>query len=198
MQTKKGEYSHCEQKLYSNMDAKYRPKPVEWRGRQSGSLMKMKLRRIQGDVLFEAENGRGHRVRVEGTRAHGGKDAAPSPTEYLLISHMGCTAVDLVGILGKMRQPLVHLELEAEARRENDEVPHLLTEIHLHYTLYGAVKPEKAAQAIDMSIQRYCTVSKMIDKVARITTSFEILPAVKAVIVRGSANTPDEPSDGED
>ena len=76
-----------------------------------------------------------------------------------------------------MRQPLQHLEIETEALRAEDQVPKIFTNIHLHYKLYGNIKEEKAEKAITMSIEKYCTVSKMIDSVAKITHSFEVLPA---------------------
>lgn len=142
--------------------------------------MKITLKQLDAGVLFQAETARGHRVRVEGASDLGGSDSAPSPMEYLLISQMGCTAIDMVEMLRKMRQPLVHLEMDAEARRAEDQVPRVFTHIHLHYVLYGEVRPEKAARAIDMSVNKYCTVSKMIDRVARITTSFEIRPPADA------------------
>lgn len=138
--------------------------------------MKIKLARTGQGVLFEAENERGHRVLIEGSGAHGGTDTAPSPTEYLMISQMGCTAIDVVELLRKMRQPPTHIEIDAEGFRAEDQVPRIFTRIHLHYRIYGRVQPEKAQKAIDMSISTYCTVSKMIDRVARITTSLEILP----------------------
>jgi putative redox protein len=138
--------------------------------------MKIHLKRVNQAVLFEATNERGHTVRIEGSRKIGGEDSAPSPTELLLVSQAACTAIDVVELLKKMRQPLLHLEMETEGQRAQDQVPKIFTGIHLHYKLYGEVNPEKAEKAISMSIEKYCTVSKMIDRVAKITHSFEILP----------------------
>jgi len=139
--------------------------------------MKLKLSQIGDGVLFEAANSRGHRVRVEGRRDLGGTDAAPSPTELLVISEMGCTAIDVRHMLGKMRQPVARLDMEAEAWRKEGRIPAVLERIHLHYILFGDIRPEKAEQAIRRSIDRYCVVSKMIDGVVQVTTSFEIHPA---------------------
>jgi putative redox protein len=50
----------------------------------------------------------------------------------------------------------------------------VFTHIHLHYNLYGHVEPAKAEKAISLSIERYCTVTKMIDKMARVTHTFTI------------------------
>ena len=137
--------------------------------------MKIHLKRVNDAVLFEATNGRGHTVRIEGSRDIGGTDSAPSPTELLIMSQAGCTAIDVVELLKKMRQPLLHLEIETEAYRDPNRIPKVFTEIHLHYKLYGNVLPGKAEKAITMSIEKYCTVSKMIDQVAKITHSFEVI-----------------------
>lgn len=137
--------------------------------------MQISLKRVDHAVLFEASNSRGHTVRIEGRRDMGGSESAPTPTEYLLMSHAGCTAIDVVELLRKMRQPLVHLELESQGHMEEDRLPKVFTTIHLHYRLFGDIQPEKAEKAISMSIEKYCTVSKMIDSVARITHSFEII-----------------------
>ena len=137
--------------------------------------MKIHLKRVNNSVLFEATNGRGHTVRIEGSRDIGGTDTAPSPTELLIMSQAGCTAIDVVELLKKMRQPLNHIEIETEGHRDPNRIPKVFTGIHLHYKLYGNVLPEKAEKAITMSIEKYCTVSKMIDQVAKITHSFEVI-----------------------
>ncbi|MDZ4749422.1 MAG: OsmC family protein [Saprospiraceae bacterium] len=137
--------------------------------------MKIYLRRTNQSVLFEATNERGHTVNIEGSRNIGGEDSAPSPTELLLMSQAGCTAIDVVELLKKMRQPLKHIEIETEGFRAQDQIPKIFTHIHLHYKLYGQVQPEKAEKAISMSLEKYCTVSKMIDQVARLTHSFEVI-----------------------
>lgn len=137
--------------------------------------MKIYLRRINQTIRFEANNERGHKVYIDGSKRFGGEDSAPSPTEYLLMSQAGCTAIDVVELLKKMHQPLSHIELEAEAQQAQDRVPKVFTHIHIHYKLFGAIKPEKAEKAINLSLEKYCTVSKMIDHMVRITHSFEII-----------------------
>ena len=66
--------------------------------------MKIHLKRINQSVLFEASNERGHTVRIEGSKSIGGENSAPSPTELLLMSQAGCTAIDVVELLKKMRR----------------------------------------------------------------------------------------------
>ncbi len=137
--------------------------------------MKITLRQINKAVRFEAQNERGHTVLVEGGQNAGGENLAPSPTELLMISQASCTAVDIVELLRKMRQPLEHLEIVAEGKRAEDQIPKIFTGIHLHYKVYGDVKESKVEKAIKLSIEQYCTVSKMIEHITTITYSFEII-----------------------
>ncbi len=138
--------------------------------------MKITLKRINDAVRFEATNERGHTVLVEGGRNAGGMDEAPAPTELFMMSQAACTAVDIVELLKKMRQPLTHLEIEAEGQRAQDQIPKIFTGIHLHCKIYGNVSHGKADKAIGMSMEKYCTISKMIDQVAKLTYTFEIFP----------------------
>ncbi len=141
--------------------------------------MKIHLKRSNDAVLFEASNERGHTVMIEGGHSVGGLDTAPYPTEVFMMSQAACTAVDVIELLKKMRQPLKHMEIELDGQRAQDQVPKLFTHIHLHYKLYGDIKPSKAEKAISLSITKYCTVTKMIDHLAKITYSFEILLSEK-------------------
>ncbi len=70
-----------------------------------------------------------------------------------------------------MRQPLQYLEIESEAERAPEVVPKLINHIHLQYMIYGEADPAKAEKAISLSIDTYCTVSKMMDGIAKITNS---------------------------
>lgn len=150
--------------------------------------MKIQLKRVNKTVLFEASNARGHKVLVEGGPSLGGEEQAPSPTELLLMSQAACTAIDIVALLQKMRQPLEHLEIESEGHKALDQVPKVFTHIHLHYTIYGNVEPAKAEKAISLSIERYCTVTKMIDKMARVTHTFTIFNSMQTT----DEHTPNE------
>lgn len=136
----------------------------------------LSLTKINDQVLFEAQNERGHTVRVEGNQPLGGTNSTPSPVEYLVIAHMSCAAIEIVELCRKMRQPLSHIDVKSRTVQAEDQIPAIITEIHLHFKLYGHIKPEKAAKIINLAVEKYCTISRMIDKVAHITTSFEIFP----------------------
>lgn len=98
------------------------------------------------------------------------------PSELLLVALASCTAVDVVEILSKKRTPLSSLEIATSAEQDADP-PWTFRKIHLHYRLRGSGLTEKAAaQAIELSEEKYCSVASTLRGVAEITTSFEILP----------------------
>jgi putative redox protein len=96
------------------------------------------------------------------------------PSELLLVALGSCTAVDVVDILAKKRQPLASLEIQVSAEQDSNP-PWTFRKIHVHYKLSGAGLTEKAvAQAIELSEGKYCSVSATVRGTAEISTSFEI------------------------
>ena len=86
-----------------------------------------------------------------------------------------CTAVDVVEILAKKRTPLESLEIEVDGQQDSDP-PWTFRKIHVHYKLRGQGLTDKsAAQAIELSEEKYCSVAATLRGVAEITTSFELL-----------------------
>lgn len=103
-----------------------------------------------------------------------GDGSAAGPMQAVLMAAAGCSSIDIVMILEKMKQPLTDIQVEVDGKRR-DKVPKIYTEIHLHYKLYGDLNEKKVKKAIDLSLGKYCSVSKMLEKSATITSSFEII-----------------------
>jgi putative redox protein len=101
---------------------------------------------------------------------------ASSPMELVLIALCGCTASDVVGILRKKREPFTSLEVRAQAERANG-FPAVYTEIKLTYRVGGKVSPKAVEDAVRLSKEKYCSVSAMLEKTAKITTAIEYLEA---------------------
>jgi putative redox protein len=101
---------------------------------------------------------------------------ANSPMELVLIALCGCTAADVNGILRKKREPFTSLEVRAEAERAT-VYPAVYTEIKLTYRVGGKVSPKSVEDAVRLSKEKYCSVSAMVEKTAKITTSIEYLEA---------------------
>jgi putative redox protein len=96
---------------------------------------------------------------------------ASTPIELVLIGLCGCTATDVVSILRKKREPLIGLEVVAHAERA-EEHPKVYTHIKLVYRVRGSVRHKAVQDAVRLSKEKYCSVSAMLEKTARI--EFEI------------------------
>ena len=98
--------------------------------------------------------------------------SANSPMELVLIALCGCTASDVVGILRKKREKFIGLEVRAAAERA-DGYPAVYTSIHLTYLVQGQVSKKSMEDAVKLSKEKYCSVSAMLEKTAKITYTIE-------------------------
>jgi len=98
--------------------------------------------------------------------------AASSPMELVLIALCGCTASDVIGILRKKREPFTGLEVHARGERAT-EYPTVYREIHLTYRVRGPVSRKAMQDAVNLSKDKYCSVSAMLAKTAKITYNIE-------------------------
>src|ERR1700674_3589036 len=103
----------------------------------------------------------------------GAEKTASTPMELVLIALCGCTASDVVGILRKKREPFTSLEVSATGERASG-YPAVYTEIHLVYRIGGKVSRKAAEDAVRLSKEKYCSVSAMLEKTAKITTKIEL------------------------
>jgi putative redox protein len=97
---------------------------------------------------------------------------ANTPMELVLIGLCGCTASDVVGILRKKREAFTGLEVRAQAERASG-YPAVYTEIKLVYRVSGPVSPKAVEDAVRLSMEKYCSVSAMLEKTAKITFTIE-------------------------
>jgi putative redox protein len=99
---------------------------------------------------------------------------ANSPMELVLIALCGCTASDVIGILRKKRELFTGLEVRAQGERA-DGYPAVYTSIHLTYIVRGEVSEKSMEDAVRLSKEKYCSVSAMLGKTAKITYTVEHL-----------------------
>jgi putative redox protein len=116
------------------------------------------------EMLFEGHSASGHSVTMDAGADHAG---GPSPMEAVLVALCGCTSVDVVSILRKKREPLTGLTVSATAEQAS-EAPRVFTRITLTYRIEGAVSRKAAEDAVSLSKDKYCSVSKMLEKAAEI------------------------------
>jgi len=116
----------------------------------------------------------GHHVILDADEKFGGKNSGPRPKQLLLASLTGCTGMDVVSILRKMKinPECFKIKCNVEVAEEH---PRVFTSIHLVYEFKGKNLPyEKLKKAVDLSQQRYCAVSAMLRKACSLTYEVKI------------------------
>lgn len=128
--------------------------------------MKVTMRRVVG-ATFEARNEDGAVCLVDGPPDLGGTGAGLRPMQLVLAALAGCSALDVLHIMKKQRQPLEDLDVEVDADRA-DAVPAVFTRIHLRYTGSGAIELDKLRRAVELSMEKYCSVARMLSPTVEI------------------------------
>jgi putative redox protein len=127
-------------------------------------IMKVQLEQV-GPAAFQATAGSGGTLIVDGAPEIGGEGRGMRPMELLLTSVASCSAMDVVEILRKQREPLEHLRIEIEGTRA-DAVPAPYTSMKLVFIARGAVDDHKLRRAVSLSIEKYCSALATLADVA--------------------------------
>ena len=125
-------------------------------------------------MLMVGKSHSGHSITMDGPIEIGGENLGVRPMEMLLLGVAGCTMIDVVTTLKKMRQDLSHCEIKISAERANEH-PKVFTDIHIHFIVKGKdLDSKKVDKAISLSAEKYCSASIMLGKTANITHDFEV------------------------
>ena len=126
-------------------------------------------------MLMVGKSHSGHSITIDGPPEIGGDNLGVRPMEMLLLGVAGCTMIDVVTTLKKMRQELTHCETKVNAERADDH-PKVFTDIHIQFLVKGNdLDSKKVEKAITLSAEKYCSASIMLGKTASISHDFEIL-----------------------
>lgn len=145
--------------------------------------MKIQIQRLNNAVHLRATNEEGATLEMDGSPSVGGEDKGFRPMQMLLAALGGCSTIDIVSILKKQRQPVEDIGITVEGEREPGVEPSLFKDIHVHFTLTGNLDEDKVRKAVDLSMEKYCSVAKTLEKTATITYSFSVVndqPAITA------------------
>ena len=123
---------------------------------------------------FLAKSASGHALLMDAPVASGGNNLGPSPMEVVLLGAAGCMSYDIVNIVRKSRHDIRECSAQLIAEQA-PEVPRVFTKIEFKFTLEGNLTREQVQKAIDLSAEKYCSVSIMLGKTADISFSFEII-----------------------
>ncbi|MEJ2567663.1 MAG: OsmC family protein, partial [candidate division WOR-3 bacterium] len=126
------------------------------------------------------KNDSGHEITIDTRKELGGHDSAPSPMEMLLFSLGGCTLMDVISLIDKMRVDYSDIEVKVSGERR-DEHPKIFKSIKIKFIVYGNNPDEsKIKKAINLSSKKYCSVHAMLEKSVPIEGSLEIIRGRKA------------------
>ena len=126
-------------------------------------------------LLMVGKSDSGHTITMDGPPESGGENLGVRPMEMLLLGVAGCTMIDVVTTLKKMRQELSYLETKINAERATNH-PKVFTDIHIQFILKGQNLDEKKVdKAITLSAEKYCSASIMLGETVTITHDFEVV-----------------------
>ena len=124
--------------------------------------MKISLKRLDDAFHFEAKNEDGRTVQIDAADKIGGRNQGVRPMQMLLMSLAGCSGIDIVSILKKQKQQIDDFQIEVEGEREDikEEVAKVFKDIKVIFQLKGTIDPGKAQRAVELSMEKYCSVEK--------------------------------------
>ena len=125
------------------------------------------------DFGMDIRDADGHVMRMDIPVDQGGNGSGFRPMQTLLAALCGCSSVDIISILKKQRQELTDLKIAADGKREEGKEPALWKEIQIDFKLEGDIEASKAKRAVDLSLEKYCSVAETLRK-AGATIQFDI------------------------
>ncbi|MFT4022144.1 MAG: OsmC family protein [Flavihumibacter sp.] len=129
--------------------------------------------RQEGDFGFEATDATGNSIRMDTSPETGGNNYGIRPMQALLMGLGGCSGIDVISILKKQRQEVTSFSMHIEAERETGKEPALWTSAKIVFTLGGQVDADKAQRAVQLSMDKYCSVAETLRR-AGTTISWEV------------------------
>ncbi len=141
-------------------------------------MAKIELSRVHADYGFEAHDENGHTIRMDSSPESGGQNFGVRPMQMLLMGIGGCSAIDVLSILKKQRQEVKDYKMVINGEREAGVEPSLWKDVNLEFHLYGNIDEDKARRAVELSVNKYCSVAATLEKAgAAITWDVFVHPA---------------------
>lgn len=136
--------------------------------------MNLKLSRIEEPFVMELTNQSGNSCYLDANPAIGGKEKGFRPMELLAGSLAACASIDVLNILKKQRIELKNYQVEIQASRK-DATPSPFEQIHLIFEFEGNVDQEKLQRNIELTLEKYCSVSACLSAEIKITYEIKII-----------------------
>ena len=136
--------------------------------------MKSRIKFVE-NMQFVATADSGHAVIMDAPPSAGGNSSGAKPSELLLMGFGGCSGMDVVSILKKKKQDVTAFEMNVDGDTAESH-PRYFTDIHIEYVITGRnISEDAVKRAIELSLNKYCTVGNTIGKAAKITHSYKII-----------------------
>ena len=130
---------------------------------------------LVANMHFEGSSSSGHTLTMDAEDASGGHNKGFRPMELLLVAFGGCSGMDAISILRKKRQNVTGLEMNVKGEKA-DSYPHVYKEVHIEYVVKGkGVEKEAVERAVNLSLEKYCSVGATLGKTGKITHSYRIV-----------------------
>ncbi|MFN3342460.1 MAG: OsmC family protein [Flavobacteriales bacterium] len=130
--------------------------------------MKIEIKRRNSKFHFQAVNESGNTVDIDANPSIGGEGKGVRPMELLLAGLGSCSGIDIISILNKQKINPEKFSITVDGEREDGVVPSLFKIIRVNFSFEGEVDTAKAKRAVELSMQKYCSVSKTLEPTAQI------------------------------
>lgn len=138
------------------------------------------------EMAFQASGNSGRHIILDSSLESGGRDRGPRPMELVLMALGGCTGMDVISILRKMRVDVDSYQVRLEAER-TDQHPRIFTRIRIEHVFTGTGIPvDNVERAVGLSATKYCPVSAMLAKATRVEHHFRVVDAASGNEIDGS------------
>jgi putative redox protein len=133
---------------------------------------------LQHAMTFEATTASGHKLVMDSSADVGGTESGSRPMELLMAGLGGCTGMDVISILRKMRQDVTHYEVRVSGERAAEQ-PKVFTSIQVQHVVHGrGLNVGMVKHAVELSATRYCPAMAMLAKAAQIEVKYRVVDAV--------------------
>jgi len=135
-------------------------------------MSQITVRQIE-ETMMMASDSNGHSIVIGRSADPNFTWAGVKPSDLLLVAAASCSGYDVITILTKQKEPFQGITITCTGEQNNDP-PYKFTKIHLHFIVEGHVKEEKLKKAIQLSKDKYCSVTNSLT--VPVTSSYEIIP----------------------
>lgn len=138
--------------------------------------MEIQLQRLDDDYHFRGSGMSPVEIHIDAAEAVGGHNAGARPMELILMGLGSCSAIDVISILKKQRQDVRDVRITVEGRRRDEPLPNVFTDIQLTFHLSGPIDIVKAQKAVNLSMDKYCSVTAMLEPSVNIHCEVLVTP----------------------